>query len=493
MLHSQTYKITTGYLAISTAKFIFMLSGFAIYFVLPRLLSPADFGNYGVTISFLSIFNMMLVIGAIQTVSKFISEQPELKRPIMSTAFRGQALLGGAISLLLLLMAPYLAQIFKDPSLTTPFRIGAGIPFFYAFYATIIGLLNGQKRYQAQAMIDMVTAVIKTVCIISLTYVTRRVEGAVAAFFITSLLIASMALILYRNRHASHPVETTKFPLKTLLNFQFSIMLLTLMGHILLTQDLFIIKVFSSLFHSPESAGFYTSAQTLSRIPQVLVVALNLVMFPVISSSTYQNDDDTSRYAVDAAFRFPLIAIAPLAVFLTAFSTECLTLVFPAPYVAAAPALQILAPAVFILALLQLGTTIITGSGRPWISIRITLIGILFQTSACLLLTPIYGLRGAALGSGIGWAISLIICSLIIFRHFKIRAPLTTLCRAIPAAIITGFAAPYLPFSGIPRLLGGLVFTIFAYWGLLWVMGEKVKLINFSKNQNKETGKNFQA
>lgn len=168
MQQSQASKITIGYIAISAAKFVFMLSGFAIDFALPRSLSPADFGNYGVTIGFLSIFNMMLVIGAIQTVSKFVSEQPEQKRPIMATAFRSQALLGGGISLLLLLSAPYLAKIFKDPSLTSPFRIGAGIPFFYAFYATVIGLLNGQKRYQAQAMMDMATAVIKTVCIISL-------------------------------------------------------------------------------------------------------------------------------------------------------------------------------------------------------------------------------------------------------------------------------------------------------------------------------------
>ncbi|MGB3975080.1 MAG: oligosaccharide flippase family protein [bacterium] len=473
MQQSQASKITIGYIAISAAKFVFMLSGFAIYFALPRLLSPADFGNYGVTIGFLSIFNMMLVIGAIQTVSKFVSEQPEQKRPIMATAFRSQALLGGGISLLLLLSAPYLAKIFKDPSLTSPFRIGAGIPFFYAFYATVIGLLNGQKRYQAQAMMDMATAVIKTVCIISLAYVTRRVEGAVAAFFLTSILIASMALVLYRNRHPNHPSEAPKFPLKTLLNFQFSIMLLTLMGHVLLTQDLFLIKYYSGRFCTPDSAGFYTSAQTLSRIPQVLVIALNLVMFPVISSSTYRNDGNTSRRAVEAAFRFPLIAIAPLAVFLSAFSTECLALVFPAPYSAAAPALQILAPAVFILALLQLGTTVITGGGRPWLSIRISLVGILFQASACLLLTPAFGLRGAAWGSGIGWAVGLLFCGNIIFHHFKTRGPLLTLLRAVPAGALTWFSTHYLPFSGIPRLISGLIFTTLVYWGLLLVMGER--------------------
>jgi O-antigen/teichoic acid export membrane protein len=470
MQRSQTLHIATGYLAISTAKVLFMLSGFAIYFTLPRLLSPADFGNYGVTIGFLSIFNMMLVIGAIQTVSKFVSEQPAMDGSIRSAAMRGQALLGGAVSLCLLFCAPCLAQAFHDPSLAISFRAGAAIPFFYSFYATIIGSLNGRKQYKAQAVLDMTFAVIKTACIIGAAALTTRVEGAVAGFLLTSIVIAGIALVRFGETGGTS--STGVFSLKKLLFFQVSIMVLTLLGHLFLTLDLFIVKAFSSLAQTPESAGYYTSAQTISRIPQVLVVALSLVMYPLISRSTYHNDSAGSRRAIKAAFRFPLIVIAPLAVFLSAFSRDCLAFVYPAPYHVASPALRILAPAAFILALFQLGITIITGSGRPWTSVTITLAGIILHAAACIWLTSRLGLQGAALGSAIGWSMGFIICSACILRRFKTLVSPATLARSLLAGTVTWFAAVSLPFSGLWRPAAGFVFTVTCYWGLLWMMRE---------------------
>lgn len=447
-----------------------MLSGFAIYFTLPRLLSPADFGNYGVTIGFLSIFNMMLVIGAIQTVSKFVSEQPLMNAAIRSAAMRGQALLGGAVSLCLLFGAPYLARAFRDPSLTLSFRAGAAIPFFYSFYATVIGSLNGQKQYKAQAILDMTFATVKTACIIGAAALTTRVDGAVAGFLLTSILIAVIAMI------SCNEVGVTQasgvFSLKKLLMFQVSIMVLTLMGHLFFTLDLFIVKSFSGLTYTPESAGYYTSAQTISRIPQVLVVALGLVMYPLIASSTYHNDSAGSRRAIKAAFRFPLIVIAPAAIFISVFSSDCLAFVYPAPYQVAEPALRILAPAALVLALFQLGITIITGSGRPWISAAITLAGIILHATACSWLTSRSGLRGAAMGAAIGWSAGLIICSAYILSRFKTLVSPVTLIRSLLAGSITWFAADSLHFSGLWKPAAGFAFTITCYWGLLWIMRE---------------------
>ncbi|MCD4652316.1 oligosaccharide flippase family protein, partial [bacterium] len=128
---SQHRKIAEGYLSLSIAKAVFMMSGFAIYFTLPRILSAAEFGNYGVIIGFLSVFNMMLVVGNIQAVSKFVSEKPFLEPVIRSAAFRAQGFIGGGISLLLFIGADIFADLFKDPSLAPFIRMGAPIPCLY--------------------------------------------------------------------------------------------------------------------------------------------------------------------------------------------------------------------------------------------------------------------------------------------------------------------------------------------------------------------------
>jgi O-antigen/teichoic acid export membrane protein len=66
-----------GTIYITIAKIWFMVSGYGIAVTLAHLLTDENYGIYRVVINTVSIINAVIVTGTYQTVSKYISQQPE--------------------------------------------------------------------------------------------------------------------------------------------------------------------------------------------------------------------------------------------------------------------------------------------------------------------------------------------------------------------------------------------------------------------------------
>ncbi|MBN1297868.1 oligosaccharide flippase family protein [bacterium] len=471
---SKARAIASGWLSLSTAKCVFMLSGYAIYFALPRLLSTAEFGNYGVTIGFLSVFNMMLVVGAIQSVSKFVSEDPRKDSAVRKASCVVQGVFGGGTSVALFLTAPWAARAFNDPSLTPLIRTGSIIPILYAFYAAVIGSLNGRRLYRRQASLDITFALIKTALVISGAYLAGSVIGAVAGFSVTAvaiMLIGGLTLWGTASEPEASP-GSTQFPLKKYFRFQASIMILTLLGNVLINLDLFLVKSILQAGMDSDAAGLYTAVQAFSRIPYLLAVALALVLFPLMSSSSFTNNMDQCRRYIRTAFRFPLVVFTPLSLFIACFAADCLDFVYPPEFRSAAPALAILVLAEIVLALFYIAITMINSSGSPMLSVLVTGVAIVVHALASVQCIDRYGLTGAAYGSLAGWTTGFCLSGLVLMHRFRAFIPPLTAARVAVASAGAVYAARVLPGTGMLRMGLGLVLIPLLFWGFLWLMRE---------------------
>lgn len=455
-----------------------MLSGYAIYFSLPRLMSAAEFGNYGVTIGFLSSFNMMLVVGTIQSVSRYIAETPALKTPIHRAALRAQTILGGFTAIVLFAGADGFASLFHDPGLSLLIRIGAICPLLYALYAIAIGSLNGRRLYHRQATLDVIFAVIKTVLIIAGAWIAGSVAGAMAGFTVTAFATMIIGMIQLK-REGSAPANRSvadgpeaAFPISKLLHFELSVIILTLLSNVLINIDLFMVKAIAPAASSAALSGYYTAVQTFARIPYILVVALALVVFPLISKSAFAKDLVRCRRYIRGAFRFPLVMIAPAALFISTYAAECLHLVYPEPYRIAAPALGLLALAEIVLSLFYLATVVMNGSGRPGISILAAGTGIAVHFCVSFMLIPRHGLTGAAIASLSGWCAGFAVCAVYLLKRFHVLVSPLTVIRTLIAMAATGLIMRQLPIPDPLFLVVGFPVTVTVYWGLLWVFRE---------------------
>jgi O-antigen/teichoic acid export membrane protein len=467
----QVRKIFQGFLSLTAAKVVFMLAGYVVYFSLPRLFdSPEDFGNYGVVIGLLNVFNMVLITGTIQAVSKFTSEQENQARAIRRAAYKIQAVIGGSFFIILMTGAPIIAGGFGDDRLIPCIRAGAFIPLCYAFYAVLVGSLNGQKKFTHQASLDMTFAGLKTVGILTLAALGFGVTGALSGFATAAFLILVIAGIVVSTLSVS--TEQRSFPVKRILSFEIWVIFITLLINLLINADLFFVKSLVDPSISSLHAGYYTAVQTFARIPYTLVIAISLIVYPLISKSTFNNDLRGTQTYIRNAIRLTLLIAVPVAVIFASFPSEFLQVVYPAGYTMGADALRILSLSEVLLALLFILVTMITGSGHPKVSLTITFMALIVDAVFCKICIPVYGIRGAAIGSGVGWGTGVILAGWWIYKHFKMITPVLIPIRIGTAGILAMGAGTLIPGSGFAHLVIGSSAVVGIYGLTLWGLRE---------------------
>src|SRR5256712_8732676 len=114
-----------GAIYITAAKIWFIVSGYGITVTLAHLLTTENYGIYRVVINTVSIINAVIVTGTYQTVSKYVSQEPEKADSIKWKALGLQAYVGVAASLGFFLFAPVIASLLNDPRLTGWLRLAS--------------------------------------------------------------------------------------------------------------------------------------------------------------------------------------------------------------------------------------------------------------------------------------------------------------------------------------------------------------------------------
>jgi len=384
-----------GTIYITLAKAWFMISGYAIYFSLPRLISAEQFGLYQVVIGVVSIVNAVLITGTSQTVSKFVSQEPEKAGSIKSAALRVQVVVGVAVSLGFFLLAPVIAERLNDSRLGSYFRLAAAIPLFYSFYAVFTGYFNGRKQFLKQASVDMTYSTLKAAFIVSLAWLGYGVWGGVGGFVLAAGAILVIASIAARDGGGGQP-----FQIRGLFAFQFYLLASTLVMNLLQKTDLILVKAVSASdpVMAAANAGYYGAAVNVANITFQLIVSIAFVIFPLVSEATFNRDTETAQVYIANTLRAVLIIMAVVATLFSANSRSVLVLLYPKDYQEASQALAILAFGALLFGLFYVTTTIITASGKPLVALGFGSAALVANAAFNLILIPRYGLSGAAAG-----------------------------------------------------------------------------------------------
>src|SRR5690349_7770249 len=159
--------VGSGLAYITLAKLFFIVTGFAVQVGLPRLLgSPEAFGQYSLAMSIANVVDNVLIAATVQSLSKRVSENEALGPARLRQGLRLQLVIGVLIAGGLMLTAPLLAKVAYDPALTRMLQVAAFVPLCYALYAALVGALNGQRKFRAQATLDVTFSSVRTVGIL---------------------------------------------------------------------------------------------------------------------------------------------------------------------------------------------------------------------------------------------------------------------------------------------------------------------------------------
>lgn len=477
-----------GLLSITGAKIYFIVTSYGIQLLLPRLLTPEEFGLFSTAMNVASIVNNVLIVSTVQSVSKFVSEDDARGGQALRRGLGIQLVLGSLLCLAFLVGAGPVSGLLLDASVAPLVRTSAVVVFAYALYASLVGSLNGRRLFQKQALLDCTFSTLRTFGILGASAAGLGALGAMTGFAGAAALILLVAMVWVGL--GEKPVDTVT--IKRWLAFTAPLWLYHGFLNGVMQIDLALLKrtaaelglaagmaADAAAAQASVTVGYYRAVQTFAFVPYQLILSITFIIFPMVSKAIADGDHDATKRYVRAAMRVSILFLVSIAAPIAGASRGVMRLAYPDEYLVGAGALSILVLGMAAFALFVITATIITSAGRPGAAATVAGFALVVVVAANLVLVRQAGLSGdmlraAAMGTTAGTCLALAGTGWLVFARFKaLVAPLTVLRAAVAGAV--GYVVAELVSGAHPsRILtiGALAAGFFAFGITLVVVRE---------------------
>ncbi|MBI4700975.1 MAG: lipopolysaccharide biosynthesis protein [Deltaproteobacteria bacterium] len=450
-----------GGLAIAGAKVFFILTGLVQQVALKHVLGLQAYGALGRVQSIASVIYNPVVSTSVQGVSRAVAQAPDAHRAAAARRALGvHAAAIVPIAAAFLLAAPLLGQALHAPHLVLPLRICTGVLLLYGLYTPLVGVLNGTRRFAAQAGLDVLCATLRTVGLLGGAWYFARwgagVEGALGGF-VAAVAVVLLAALRVAGLGERGPGGTTAR--------QHLLFIAPLAGgqlalNLLFQCDLTLLGRFAAdaaayaglpVAAADTLAGAYRNAQLFCFLPYQLLLAVTFVLFPLLATAQRDGDREAVARYVRAGVRLAVV-LAGLMVSVTAgLSGPLLRLVFGRDSAAlGADAMLVLALGLGVLAIFGILTTVLTSLQREGQSAALTVAALGMVVGLCFLLArgqpfgPAMLVR-TAISTGAGMLAATLLAAACVKRTVGAVVAPHTLLRvgvALGAAIALGRLLP---------------------------------------------------
>lgn len=293
-------------------KFAEQFSNYGIQFIIgifmARMLSPEDYGLTALPAVFMAISGIF-VSGGFGTA---LVRKPDLKEEDLSTAFYYSMAVGFFCYVLLFIAAPWIADFYNAPVLTSLMRVTA-ISFLYSPLGTVQGVLL-QKRldFKTPTKVSVVCRILSGVIGIVMAYTGYGVWALVISGLVSGMV--GMLITLWVVRWFPK-TGWSKESFSYLWGFGNKLMGAWLIGTVYEN----IAPVIIGKYFSPAQLGEFNRAQGYAKMPsQNVTGTLQSVTFPVLSQ--IQDDDERLARSYRKMLRVSAFIVFPLMMMLAALA-----------------------------------------------------------------------------------------------------------------------------------------------------------------------------
>lgn len=362
--------------------------GFLKIVVLARILSPSDFGLFGIA---------MLALSALETVSEtgmfhtLVQKKGDIRR-YLDTAWSINVIRSVVVAAILFIFAPWIAAFFDEPLATQLVRaVGLVIILKAAVNIAVVYFdkdMEFQKFFKFQASGTVVDVIVSITIALIWESAWALIIGIIAGY--ATRLIASYMLDKYR------PKLSMKWQdVKVLWGFSKwltgSSILVYILTHI---DDVLVGRVLGAT-----SLGFYQMSYRISNMPAVeLTQVISKITLPAYSK--IQDNYNKLRDSYLKVLRIVAFITLPVSGLIFILAHDITMVVFGSEWLPMVPALQVLA--LFGLFRSLGGTTgsLLIAIGRPDLKLKIQVGQLLMLLALLYPFTKMWGLVGTA------WAVT---------------------------------------------------------------------------------------
>lgn len=297
-----------GVLLLALANGLYVVLGYGSTTLLARMLSPADFGGYGVVLSWITVLTALLVKGiATSTAREMASTATD-----MATAWRAGAQLGIRLAIGLAVLgaalSPLAAQWFGSSDLAAQFAIGSLGALSFGVNAVLLAWPTGARDYARQSLTQAAYAVARLALTVGGAAV-WGIDGAIVGYVLAPL-VASAPVVM------RHPVA--RGDIADVRRRMRAHVLPVALASIAVT-GYFVVDVFAMsgvLGGASREVGTYVAYGTLAHVPFFLLQATSIAMVPAIVAA---RGDEARREAIRRTLGDTLVLLAgPTALLATA-------------------------------------------------------------------------------------------------------------------------------------------------------------------------------
>lgn len=389
--------------------------------LLARYLGPSGLGLFSMTLTIVSIFEMIAMFGIDASLVKFVAEskgkgQKERVYSFFSSAAITILITGIISSLILFALSDSLAGIFNMPLLSNLLKIYSFALPFSLMHGIIISYFNGIREMKYYSIIRILQAIFVLLFIIVLFIMGFGIKGAIIG---TSLAIITIVIIEFTIIKKSVNLSFFNYNenSKKLLSFGGLLFAANLMGYLYVYVDTLLI----GYFLTSTDVGYYDTATSLGRFFLSVPNAIGIVAYPVISEYWAIKNLQSINKMVDKAAKYSAIILTFFGLMIVFFSNDIIILLFTKEFLPAVLPLRILIIGTIISGTLKSIGPIFASAERPDLIIKTTVVGAIGTILLNVILIPKYGIFGAAMATTIATVVYSIVAIFLLSKVLTLK------------------------------------------------------------------------
>lgn len=368
----------------SLEKLSIQLISFILGIVLARLLTPDEYGTFGLLLVFITISQVFIDSGFSQAL---IQRQNRTNTDI-STVFFFNIAVAGICYVILYVTAPFIADFYEVKDLKPLLRVLAISLVLNAFFTIPMTLLTIAMDFKAIAKVTLVATTLSGGIAIYCAYIGMGEWSLVVQVLSKGVL---MTLLLWMTTKWRPLFFFSKASFKVLFSFGSKLLVSSLLSSILSNLNAILI----GKYIGTKPLGFYTrGTQFADIVYSVLNSSLNSVLLP--SLSTIQNNNKQLIQYTRTILKMTALITVPLFFGLALLAEPLITVLLSSKWAMAIPIMQIFCFTRLITILVGISSNLLYVVGRTDLTLKQEYVKIAVRLVLLIIALP-YGILWIAI------------------------------------------------------------------------------------------------
>lgn len=441
---SLTNTLVSRFKAQLASKVVTAAVGAALTIGLARLLDPNGYGIFSLTLTVVSMFQLIARFGIARSAGRYVAEykenDPEQVPFIVRTALLVN--LGTILIAALVLVGShrYIASLLGEPELEPLLLVGVLFVALGTSISFLTKVIQGFEAIIFVAALNAVGRVSRLVLGLGFVVVGFGALGALWGYVISALFtsIVGFAYLFRRVRRLRNPESTVEPGLRRRI-VEYAIPITATNTSIALDQRVDTLLV--GFFLSPVAVSYYVIGEQVVRFLETPMTALGFTVSPTFGSQKAAGNLGRISRLYETTLTNALLMYVPAGAGIALVADPMITLLFGADYAGAVPVLQVLGAYVVLKAVTKISDNGLDFLGRARERAIARGITGTLNVGLNVLLIPAIGVVGAAIATVLTYGIYTAANLYIAANEFDLRVTFLLRRLALIAAITVTMSA----------------------------------------------------